>query len=155
MGQLCQNCLVGVLMNHLGKNFEQCFFFLAFSMMSWNFLDFLRTEFNGFVKTASYVSTGTFWGKNLMLQFFLELAGTSLKFLPKNLRQICQNCIVRAQRSHLKKTSVFRNANSLCFFVFGFLVENFWAVGKKNRHVCQNCILLLNRNILKKKVNMV
>ena len=45
--------------------------------------------------------------------------------------QVCRNCIVSAQRSHLKKTVVFRKANSL-FFVFGFLPWSFWALGNEN-----------------------
>ena len=55
-----------------------------------------------------------------MFQFLLELERILFRILPKNSRQVFQNCIVRAQRSHLKKTSVFRKAKSL-LFVFGFL----------------------------------
>ena len=42
-----------------------------------------------------------------------------------------RNCIVSAQRKHLKKTNVFRKANSV-LFVFGFLAWSFWVLGNEN-----------------------
>ena len=61
----------------------------------------------------------------------MELEWNFLPILAINLGQVFRNCFVRAQRSHLKKTNVFRKATS--FFLFLDFQRNvFWALGNEN-----------------------
>ena len=66
--------------------------------------------------------------------------------------QVFRNCIIRAQRSHLKKTNVFRKASSL-FFFWLFSVTVLGSGQWKHRHVCQKWILSLHRNFFWGKEN--
>ena len=69
----CQNCILGVLMSPLRDVGIR-------SDMTWEetFFEPWRKKFDLFLKTAFYVSKGTFWVKNFFwkISFFFKLFGT-------------------------------------------------------------------------------
>ena len=125
--EICPNCLVSVQRYHLGIKFWIIFFFCDDEPKKFGLL---AQKTAGLIKLHSTSPQEHSGEKSWHFLVFLELEWTFLQIPVKNLGQICRNCIIRGQRSHLKKTSVFRKAISLSV-VFGFLIESFWAVGKK------------------------
>ena len=122
-------------------------FFVSNSQLEPFFLKTLRKLFLSSEKSAIYMSTETFWRKNVLFfdtkLFFLfrdidrGIFGT---FRQKNFVRFVENSIQRIRRIHLMKILLFRNLEmfnqfrnkkkkSLDFFLdnFGTVVENVFA----------------------------
>ena len=111
----------------MSHEFGELFGNYNFRSLSKNFSDLWRKIFGIFVKTAFYMSWGTFWGKILSSE--------------------C--CIVHVQGIILKINIFLKNSYFFeCFLNFSGKFWDFWR--KKFRKDCQNCILRVQKNMLKK-----
>ena len=139
LGQNCQECPVSVLMSYSEEKFWSVFLHLG--CLAKKFWPYRKKNSAGLSKLHS-----TFHRNNLRKTLtwfsFLELDQILLQIPAKNLWQVCRKCLVRGQRSYLKKTSVFRIANSLFISLSGF----YWKVFRLSAKNTSACLSKLNSN---------
>ena len=111
-------------------------------------------NFSRIVNSAFYVSRGTFSWKSLFLNkkyvfrnLFVHLT-KKIRTIGKNLRQVCQNCILRDQKNSLRKNFLPK----IHSIVFGVWEQNFGILAETLQQRCQNGILHVQKKILRKNV---
>ena len=112
--------------------------------------------FVGVVKTALYVSIGTFWiklhffEKLVVFISFQDIEREDFGLLSKKFRCGLQNSILRIHRNFLMRKS-FLLTEKCIVSSFSDIKQITWAsYWKKIWLGCQNCIVPVHRNILKK-----
>ena len=136
--QGCPNRTLRVRRNFSRWNFylEKLINFLSFWKNEWSkCLTFWKKIFGRFLKTAFYVSIGTFWGERLLwTKFYVFLTYSDLKkyslgFLSNFCRQGCQNRTLCVRRNILKREN---------FLTYLYVFLSVSVVDRKLSKLCQN-----------------